>query len=187
MSRAGFERVLSREFYLWGGGPAGCETQAYVRRKGLWPTCGVPVCVIMWGLRWWPQAYGWLPVRDESGGFSFSFASFAKFSQSFEAAVGEVVGSARPTVSADNKYGGSPRLRAVRKDHGAGGRGVAGRAAPVFESETRARLRARRVCVSRRARAVWVRSGAVGRGIRGGVWPCWPPRRRRAWRERRHP
>ena len=83
-----------RESSIWGG-PAGCETRAYVRRKGLWPTCGVPVCVVMWGLRWWPQAYRWLPVRDESGGFSFGFASFAKFSQSFEAAVGEVVGLVR--------------------------------------------------------------------------------------------
>ena len=91
MSRAGFERVLS------GAGRPGVRRghTYHVRRKGLWPTCGVPVCVVMWGLRWWPQAYGWLPVRDESGGFSFSFASFAKFSQSFEAAVGEVVGLVR--------------------------------------------------------------------------------------------
>ena len=68
---------------------------AYVpeaRGCGVPVSCGVPVCVVMWGLRW---AAGWLPVRDEGGGYRFSFASFAKFSQSFEAAVGEVVGLVR--------------------------------------------------------------------------------------------
>ena len=50
-------------------------------------------------------------------------------------------------------------MRAVRKEHGAGGRAGAGRAAPVFELVLRARLWVRRVRVAPRARAVWVRSG----------------------------
>ena len=50
-------------------------------------------------------------------------------------------------------------MRAVRKEHGAGGRAVAGRAAPVFESASRARLRARRVRV------------ASCSGCVGSIWP----------------
>ena len=58
-------------------------------------------------------------------------------------------------------------MRAVRKERGAGGRADAGRAAPVFESASRARLRARRV-------RVVSCSGCVG-----SIWPgCVGSRRR---------
>ena len=50
-------------------------------------------------------------------------------------------------------------MRAVRREHGAGGRAVAGRAAPAFELASRARLRARRMRV------------ASCSGCVGSIWP----------------
>ena len=82
--------------------------------------------------------------------------SFAELQGCSGKAVG--VGSRQRSLRGNNS-GGSPRVRAVRKEHGAGGRADAGRAASVFELVLRARLWVRRVCVASRARAVWVRSG----------------------------
>ena len=65
-------------------------------------------------------------------------------------------------------------MRAVRKERGAGGRADAGRAAPVFESASRARLRARRVrVVSCSGCAGSICPGCVGSRRRGAVLDVW--------------
>ena len=146
---------------------------------GVWSVSWARVQVVVW-----LHVVVRLPERDEGGGFSVSFVSFAKFRKvSGRAAAGRPsggVGPANGLCEAIIMAGARESVRCARSAEQEAGLMRAARR--LCSSRLRVRVSGLGVCVSCRARAVRVRSvRAVW--VRGGAWPCWTSGRRRAWCE----
>ena len=101
------------------------------------------------------------PERDEGGGFSVSFVSFAKFRKvSGRAAAGRPSGGVGPANGLCEAIIMAGARECVRCARSAGQEAGLMRAARrLCSSRLRVRVSGLGVCASRRVRAVWVRSG----------------------------